>query len=663
MNKFYSEALKRRVVTEYISENGRSPSKEKLFELLRDEEARRAELDIVGFSSLDLDKPSFGGTSSLASEQMNRSSISDDFTVSQKRIDSAATLLEESFRGAKATAIRINKSFASIERVLNNLLLLKGRADVFTHGVEEGFEGQELVDQEQTTATVEPGSVTLRRAGETRVSLETAKLPFSAISKAGVISARANTPISSLKSPDGSFWEYRVVTAAATGRTSCIIDVVFDEPQYVSEVKITGLALDAGSKVSLNVFYSTDGTAYSTGQSQELAMNSGENRVGIGIDEVKKLRILVSKTHSDYEDAGSHVYLFSFDALEVYSDHYTSDLKSTVFLGPYEVLDDDLSVVNFSMATLSSGTCCTIPDGTQVAFWLSKDGENWYSASCSGDTPSVVSFDNLNPSGSESWIDDSISENSLTDQKILDSDLEFGKEAFTNLYLDSDYADKIVRDNIRVKRNLPNGSDLYGTESGWFYDDRGSEYSCHFYVDSMEGVYMSFGNTSAMVDGRQVTGTTHLAQGYHSFRTSKHNWLGVSEDLTSLDSLKKEDKLYPFNHKLMIEGYGYLNEFAGERIYNGTDSYFGVLCKYVSPERFYAEHDGDLSVYTIEDFDGNLFFKVKTDPSDLSWKQEDVEVEYMLRSSDSNTLYVKAELTTSNTRISPRVHSIKVRVL
>ena len=53
---------------------------------------------------------------------------------------------------------------------------------------------------------------------------------------------------------------------------------------------------------------------------------------------------------------------------------------------------------------------------------------------------------------------------------------------------------------------------------------------------------------------------------------------------------------------------------------------------------------GNLDIYTIENYNGNLYFKVKIDSSDSSYSNEFVEPEYMIRTEDTNTLYIKALL-------------------
>jgi hypothetical protein len=663
MHEEYAKVLKSRLIQQYVTEYGYSPTPEKLRELYSEALDSMPQLDVVGFSSYLASKPSFGGASSLSAENATRRAMGDDYSVVGERMSRLQGQLEDTFRASRSTCLRMSKLLGSLDGRLNNLLLLKGKADIFTYGIEETFETQDYVDFQTTDATVESNQVSIRRSGRTPVSLDSAKLSFTASSKAGIISATATTPISALKTADGQVWEYRVLTSAATGRTMCVIDIHLKEAKFISDVRLSGTAVSTNAKTVATVFYSIDGKSYKAGQSKESVMSTGENTFPIGVDGVTKLRVLLGKDAADEEYSGGYLYLFSLDSIELFADEFVSTKKSTLYLGPYEVYDEVLNPVNFSMATIASSTCCSIPSGTQVSFFLSKDGIQWSPASCSGDTPSVVSFSNLNPEGTYEAIDDSISVDRLTDNILSDMDLDFGKEAYVNLYVDSEYSDKVVIQNVTVKRNKPGNGTLYGTDSGWFFDSDAGTYSCTVYVDSIEGQWLELGGTSAYVDGRQVTGSVHLAQGYHQFKTNKTNWLSVEEDLTTLNDLRSKDRLYPYNHKYLVEGYSYAVNFSGEKVYNGFTEYFGKLCRFVAPERFYAEHDSDLGVYTVENFDGQLFFKLKILPEDNSWRSEEVEVEYMLRSDSSNQLYIKAVLTTNTTKASPRLHSIRVRVL
>jgi len=70
-----------------------------------------------------------------------------------------------------------------------------------------------------------------------------------------------------------------------------------------------------------------------------------------------------------------------------------------------------------------------------------------------------------------------------------------------------------------------------------------------------------------------------------------------------------------------------------------------------------------LSVYTIEEYNGSLYFKVKIDPSDSSSFNEQVKVNFMLKNGSSNKLWVKAIIKSNDLNISPHINSFQVRVI
>jgi hypothetical protein len=300
---------------------------------------------------------------------------------------------------------------------------------------------------------------------------------------------------------------------------------------------------------------------------------------------------------------------------------------------------------------------------------LSKDNENWVPASFTDKSLSVVQFAISNPVGTYALVNEDIGRDLLTtDTTILGRhqvDIEYGKEAVCNIHIPSEYADKFVLQNTFVKRNVPGNKDkLYGIAAGWFLDKETMQYNTAVYVDPLEGTTLNLGSTSAYIDDKLVTGLVTLSKGYHKFSTSYTNWHDVPTGISTAFELEEKDPSYPFNHKLLVEGYPYPLYFQGDKVYGGLGNNFGALLQYVTPERFAGpEFDGDLLIYTVEDYNGSLFFKVKIDPSDSSWIDELIRIEYMLRTDDKNSLYVKAILSTQDTAITPNINSFQVRVV
>jgi hypothetical protein len=680
----YQRALRRRAVADYVRKNKRSPSRAQVFELMHEQNEKFPTVNEVGFSGYELEKPSFGIPSSSLIENRNRTASNDDMITISKKTDDLIELLEDSFRGFKATANRCNRILQQIDARLNNLLLLSGRTDIFVYGIEESFNSQENIDLEKSTASVGPGYVTMRTRGYPLVDLSEVDISISTIAKNGILFKRSSGSLDAIKEQDGDIWEYYAYTTYATGEVSLVVELDLERhvvtntdgikvKPYVGDIRLTGNPIDTNSITKATVFYSIDGASFVPLQPVRQPFAIGENQFSLG-RRVQKIRIILTKNAADelHGPENRKIYIFSLDSIELIEGVYRESKNnpntkigiSELYAGPYELLDENGNPVNFGIATLAAGTCCTIPDRTSISFFLSKDNLTWIPASYNKESLSVVQFNITTPEGTYDFIDGGSHIYSLLDTPPSGVDIEFGTEVFLNTVISEEYADRIVLQNTFIKRNLPQSQPVYGVDSGWFYDTDKKQYSCSMYVEAIEGRYLDLGNTGAYINGKLVAGTIHLPQGYHSFATSFTNWYEVPADITNAIDLEEQDPVYPFNHKLMIEGYDYPSGFEGEQLYIGVTEYFGSLLNYVTPERFNdPSNDGNLHVYTIEEYGGKLYFKIKITPSDSSWTRELVQPVYMLRLDDSNLLYIKAILRSDNLSVTPHINSIQVRVV
>ena len=669
---YYPDALRRRVITEYVAQHNRSPTKEQIFELMQAEAIKYPQLNKLGFSSYDIEVPFFGTSSSATEHNKNHHAIRDDLIIIGNKFDDLAKIMESSYRAFLCTANRCHKLNSSIDAKLNNLLLLSGRTDVFVHGIEESFDTDENINKEKSTVQVNPGYVTLGRDKYLKEDSKDLKLKATGYAMDGVINSFQKTTLRNLLDDDGKDWVYWVQTNNRVGEVSCILEVDMNRSKgrTVGSVKLTGSPMDTHSEMSYTIFYSLNGTDYSPIEPRHRKFYKGENLVDLGLEGVMSLKIVLTKTAADWQEGPSWITCFQLDSIELLKNDYTIKKESTLIAGPYEIVDDMGKPVNFTMATLAHGTCCIVPEKTSISFFLSKNGSNWFPCSYTMDANSTIQFASSTPENPALIDQDADFPESLIGDpnKVVrwDVNFDFGEEALTNVFIPYQDAEKFVLQNCFLKRNTKQGDkNLYGVQTGWFRDESSLQVRTTLYIDSFEGTNLNLGSTSAFINGKLVTGEILLPRGYHTFSTTFNNWYDVPVGLDDVAVLKENDPAYPFNHKLLIEGYPYAPSFQGERVYNGLGSEnFGELLKYVTPERFAnKEFDKDLSIYTVEEYNGNLFFKVKIDPSDASWKDEKISVNYMLRQSETNKIYVKALLKTRDTSITPNINKFQVRVI
>lgn len=666
LSKVYQHTLKSRFIKKFIKANDRRPTHTELSEGLAAEYKKYQSADLVGISSLDITKPRFHSVSSSEAENQNRHALFDDLKTISKRTDNLYQLLEDSFRGFQATAQRTKRSFNQLEARLDNLLLLNQKSDQFIYGIEETFDTQEFIDFTRTAASVEAGYVTLGRGNITPLNVDNFKFSASALSDKGFIAAQGSSDTSSLKEDDGIFWEYFVYTKYRQGRVSMVFDIELDSAAYVGEVKFTGSFAGVNHRTTLTVFYSLDGQTYTETPLVEQPLLKTEMSIPLGVDNVKKVRLVFSKRVADRVTTShnQYVWVFGLDSIKIYTDLFSNANVSELFAGPYPVVNEEGDPVNFSKATLTA--CVGSGDDTSVNFYLSKDNSTWHSVNYHGDSLSVVSFEDASVGSSIDYIDSNLAAGKLIDTLASSYELNFGTDGIINAFIKEAFADKVPLDGMLLKRNLPDSTlpEIYKAPAGWYYNEITDEYSCTIYIGLAEGRTIDFGPYGIYVNDSLVKGKVHFQQGYSVIRTNSSNWREVVPGLTKIAELKAADPLYPYNHKLLIEGYSYVANFSNERVYSGVEEYFGWLLRYVAPEQFNSSrYSNDYTVYTVEAIAGNLHFKVKVDKKNAFWTQELYDSEWLVQRATDNNIYVKALLTSGKSNQTPMIEHFKVRVI
>jgi len=666
ISKAYQKRLKTREVKRFIEDNDRRPTNSELKDLLSTVHQQYSNVDQIGISSYDLVKPKYHRVSSAEVENTNRQALFDDVLTMSERADNLTQLLEDSFRGFQATAKRTKRFMNQIESRLDNLLLLNQDVDDFIYGIEETFDTQEYIDFRNTTASVENGYCTLQRKNYTLIDSSKLKFSVNALSDKGFLSAQSINSLDYLKEEDGSFWEYIVYTSYRQGRVTVLLDIEIDEATYVGELRFTGSFAGVNQRTTMTCMYSLDGQTFDTLRAEVPVSSGAETSILLGIQNIKKIRLAFSKETADRvtHTANQYTWVYSLDNVKLYGDQFTDTATSVLIAGPYEVIDEEGNDVNFTKATLTA--CVLADDRSSVNFFLSKDGTNWKPISYHEQSLSIISFANGRKDGSVDYIDPTESQYALIDESISNEfEIDFKYDAVLNSHIAEAYIQDVPLTSIKVKRNISTGTEtVYAAPTGWIFNQGTNEYQTTIYIDAPEGRRIDFGPKGLYVNGTLLSGVVHLKQGYTALRISTTSWQEVPTGLTTLEAFKAADPLYPYNHKYLVEGYNYVYDFSEERVYPGVDEYFGRLLKYIPPEQFNSSATNtDQSVYTLENIAGIVYFKVKVDKTDSSWKSELFDLDWLVQRGENNLLYVKAELETSSADSTPMLGHFKVRVV
>lgn len=668
ISKEYMNVLRKLAVSEFVKTNSRSPTSAELNQIELGIKKKYFAVDETGMSSLDLVKPNFRQINSIDSENNNRSALFYDLMTLNQKLDHLVNKEESAYRGATSTIYRTNKTLDELSSRLDNLLLLNGKDDVFLHGIEESFSHQLNIDRVSTTATVESNSVTCGKKQISAVDLSQTKLKVTPIAEKGIVSYVANSSIDSLKESDGNVWSATINTRYQSGRVSLLIEFAFIKAIDLSTCRIYGLPIESNSIATCTLFYSLDNSTFAPLEPVELHLTDSLI-IPMSLTGVRKIQILLSKEAADSSrlPTGEYEYQFLLDQISFEQNSFEQLSASTLQTLAYEVLDVDGLPVYFTKATMSA---CTIePMGTGVAFYLSNDDENWFSVDHFSKTSSIISFGDHTPDQSIGYAENLSSPFSLVEKLNSIESFDYASEAYLNAYVTADYADRIPFANITIHRNIviDTSSDIVsGTSPGWIFDNKSSTYSTVVFISNPEGRTIDFGPKGARVNGNKVTGMVTIKSGYSNFSTDSSNWQVLIDDFTSENTLRSKDSLYPYNHKYLIEGYSYSESFKGDRVYSGVDEYFGLDMYYISAEEFDAIPTNSpkyYSVFTTEEVDDKLYFKVKVNKQSSTWREELFNLDFIVQSANSNKLYVRALLSSNDSKLTPVIESFKVRVV
>lgn len=652
----YEQALRKRLVLEFINTNKRSPTREEINDLLALSKEKLINIESYGFVGEEKQKHLFMSGASASKETINQEALIEDFKLLNTKLDSLIERETLSFSSLMSFCRYEMSNLSVQEAILDSLILSEGKDNVFSASIDEKFLTEASVLYPDTNAEVIVGGVSLGFSDTSKIEKFT--ISSEALSEGKVLSFNKNSPNNFLFESDGNFWKAQIKTKE-NKRTSLALTLSLKEPKDVSRIKIAGIKNETNSKIRVNILYSTNKGKYESISISELEMDSSTT-ININKQSVTGLKILFSKDKADTKDVSKNEYEFNFllDQIEISEDTY-SLTKNILVCGPYYIKNINEEDVYFTKAVLSS--CELIDDNTSVNYYLSQDGEEWISASSNGSN--YVSFASEDGSEIIEYHDGNLLTQAIVEDSLLFE--EVNSEAYLNTIINE--PSKVDIRTLKVLRNTSDNLNDYvlGFNKGWNKNSKG-EISTTLYVDSLSGISIDFGSKGAFFNKKYKTGLVYLPYGYTEFVTNESNWSEVEFDLLDEKSLKSKDMLYPYNHKLLIEGYNYSKSFKGNKPYQGVKAYFGKLLEYKPIEQFESldiEDNSFFNCFTIEERDSKLYLKVKVDKSSSTWKSETIKVQFSYQSNLSNVLFVKAVLNTDDEKKSPLIKSFNIRLI
>lgn len=234
-------------------------------------------------------------------------------------------------------------------------------------------------------------------------------------------------------------------------------------------------------------------------------------------------------------------------------------------------------------------------------------------------------------------------------------------------------------------------------EDGWAF--KNGLYQTYMLVDTPGGIELDFGPSPIWIDEERITGRVRLSEGVHFFKVRPESWYSL-EGLTNVSSFNRVtkaftgdkvqygstinrdeeptieggsivvDRLYPYNHKLIIEGltYGPAFEDVSTQQRYQTHTYAAYHPYFISDNEFITRiGSGEYGAYSrVQLSDGaggvetGIMVKWTGDAQDSS-KEEFLVIEQ--NSSPASAVILKATLRTLNPNRSPSLDGYQIRII
>ena len=505
---------------------------------------------------------------------------------------------------------------------------------------------------------------------------------------------------------DESPWMYR---AATTSPDPLTLEIRIDFTRAILPPAIQAFS----QKIVLNPFitnnslqvliqYSDDGIVWNdiptTNPIRRIAGPTAFMMEGILF---RHLRIIMTRDiHDNLSDTGQRFHEFGIEQLKIESVANVYKPSSEFYSAQHIVLDENGNRKKFSKASLSIA-CEHVDPDTDIDYFISFLDENL----AEGPFQRVVPLSREDVGGPQ--IAEVGEVNFTNTTQLIDTaanDFE-GADDASNLLL----AGQLSTTTVDVWRNVGSNSRLYSTrqhngelvEGGWVHD--GSVYSTFIWIEQNGGQEFDFGPKPIEIDGLEVSGLIQLSEGAHFVRVKEENWYSLrglggvigfdaitgrfrgtqtsyGEDGFTIaltgepdvdDSFGVIDRLYPYNHKLIIEGLEYAGVFGQDIVshkYKGVARYAAHFMQKVSGVDLENNvEDSDYSKFSIVEADdglGDVVSRIMVKWNELEGEapREQFIVSEKAYNTFAEGVVLKAVFTTTNPRRSASLDGYEIKV-
>lgn len=472
------------------------------------------------------------------------------------------------------------------------------------------------VDLRETTVTINPSHDELTSTGaminlDNITENDVSFTPLTQRPGIAYMTTGDSNSLSNIFKTNNSTWVGRVI-CQTTGDMVCELKAKLASKDLdVSRISIqfTGPLGTSGSTVSC--LYSDNGYTWNLVPSADTTKALQRNISWVFPKKTMRwIKFIITKTAPDTVD---NEYIYSISHVRIFGNNYSTSVGNIFVSSSLQALDAENNPVMFSLVALDA--CQELPNNTSITYYLSasQDGSTWtdWMGISPSDTTTIL-YPKIINLGGVSWKDNTDSSTTTKLNTSVDA-TTYAQKQLTTTFLNSTlnpigYRFKnstfgvvntaitisigedqdLIGNSIVCWRNAryrsstdyPDILTVRGNPRGWGFD--GGSYTCYFEVIDSNGIVLNFGDKVCIIDGKEVSGLQNIPSGIHKFSTNNENWFDIATNLSdggysspnyisSEEELQSVDPLYPYNHKLIIEGFPYNTNFQGERTYTGTD--------------------------------------------------------------------------------------------
>ncbi len=668
-------------------------------------------------ANIDLSQPSLDSINSEVATKENASSgkfnstnqsIQNDLDVAYKTLFDVTNKSILYFDRWRNAANNLESRLQALNLRIDNLL--KTQVQKNSHYISDNFIDMSFVDLTNTTTLVDikSNSVRLQASNNnpTKINLNylsDSDINFSVLSTRNFksVTTAPGADVLNALNDQNNFWQSRVVMQTPDEPVTTELKIkLFNEVTNISKISITLHASNNNSPIQITPLISSDGINFNQLSIQNITTSVSVGTFwmfpSIGVTHVK---FIMTKSSFDFIDSQSFIYEFGAQDISFYDIGFQINSTQVFQSNQLSAFDINKNPIPFSIIELE--TCEIIPPNTNIIYsiaasdiandsnlqWINIDPSNRKNGLSpkkidlsSGQDFSIdgigISYNSqgetgfINPGNPYKILTKNTNDKIITTNLISDNIRYLfpnSNERILDYEIDTNINVKL--DTLSIFRNTGSQNDktlVRGIQRGWTFED--PYYQTVVLVKNLNGIVINVGDDSLIVDTTIQHGSILLTPGKHNISIHKEKWFDVPSGLTTLQNLKNVDKFFPFNQKLLIEGYSIDNIITP---YLGVDLFAGFLLKQISVADFTKIiTDDDYSVFCIDKdvpdsitkSSSSYVFMIKSNESNSDFLDELFSLVFTVSNNSYKYVFIKCELSTLDLNVSPVLSSYTIKV-